>query len=184
MTYRELMGEIAALGFEETPTDTRIALFAVRRAIAGLFREYPALAVRTVRVGDAGEGRVILDLGALIPDLRELHGEITDGDGNAVPASEVVGKTLLLPPGFRTDLVIRYVRNPRLPDGNTPDEVLDVPREAEALVALLAASYLWLDSDPDKAQYYMSLYRDGLARLQLHAAHSHAAPYQITGWDA
>ena len=52
-----------------------------------------------------------------------------------------------------------------------------------AIVPLLAAAYVWLDDDAEKAQYYMSLYRDGMASLKLYSPRCVSTEYEdVTGW--
>ena len=45
------------------------------------------------------------------------------------------------------------------------DGRIDVPEECLALFPLLVCGYLWLDDEPDRAQYYMALYREGRSLL-------------------
>ena len=66
---------------------------------------------------------------------------------------------------------------------DTPDRELDIPKELESLVPLLAAAYVWLDDDADKAQYYMSLYRDGMSAVKLYTRRAVDTGFEnATGW--
>ena len=59
---------------------------------------------------------------------------------------------------------MRYSRKP-VPI-EKEDARVDIAPEAEPLLPLLGGAYLWLDDEPEKAQYYMLLYREGVNRLQ------------------
>ena len=60
---------------------------------------------------------------------------------------------------------------------------LDIPSELEHLVALVTASYVWLDDDPEKAQYYMSLYREGMSALKIYTRRAVDTAFtDATGW--
>jgi hypothetical protein len=46
------------------------------------------------------------------------------------------------------------------------DEEIELPLGCEHLLALLSASYIWLDDDAERAQYYMNLYREAMSSLK------------------
>ena len=62
------------------------------------------------------------------------------------------------------------------------DAVIDIPREAEVLLPLLTSAFMWLDDDPDKAQYYMALYQSTLLTVKATMNRKIDAKYSTNGW--
>ena len=78
---------------------------------------------------------------------------------------------------------VTYKRSPILPSTMGKDGEIDVSEEMAPLYPLLVASYLWLEDYPEKSQYYMSLYRDGLAVIKRYNSRSVEPEYRdVTGW--
>ena len=79
--------------------------------------------------------------------------------------------------------MLKYRCKPLFDIDTELDGELDIDPECEHLLALLSASYIWLDDDAEKAQYYMSLYREGMASLKLYSTRCVNAEYEdVTGW--
>lgn len=59
---------------------------------------------------------------------------------------------------------------------------IELDEDLCALLPLLVASYIWVDDDPEKAQYYMNLYRERAADIERRLYN--ATPIQINtnGW--
>jgi hypothetical protein len=104
-------------------------------------------------------------------------------DGYEINGARICADTLYLPSDFKGEVNILYKRRPEALCIDYPDAEIDIPRSTENLLPLLVASYLWLDDDPDKAQYYMQLYRDEMARLKRYIPSVIGGGYQdVTGW--
>ncbi len=104
-------------------------------------------------------------------------------DGSPVKEARLEGDRLLIPTSYEGELTIVYNRQPTAPDIDRPDEELDVPSCCAHLLPLLAASFVWLEDDTERAAYYMSLYRDGIARIANAARASVGAEFtDVTGW--
>ncbi len=112
------------------------------------------------------------DLANVIPDFLCAAGEAVDRLGNKIPGASISSGTLCLPYEYKGEAVIRYRKRAPRVSIDTPDVELNVPAELESLVPLLTAAYVWLDDSPDKAQYYMSLYRDGMSGVKLYTRRS------------
>lgn len=123
-----------------------------------------------------------LSLGALIPDLLTISEPLTDSCGRVIPDVKQIGESVTLPDGYSGEVVVRYHRAPLLPSGAYPDEPIDVPTECAELLPLLVASYIWLEDSPDTAQYYLSLYRDGMDTLRRRMPRRGAIKYETNGW--
>lgn len=71
----------------------------------------------------------------------------------------------------------------RMPKRLTLDcEVPDVRADAMHLLPLLTSAYVWLDSDREKALFYLSMYRDSLARALSNGRYAPNARYTGNGW--
>lgn len=107
----------------------------------------------------------------------------TDKDGYGIKDCRICGDILYLPSDFEGEVNILYKRRPGALTVDSPDEEIDIPKSAENLLPLLVASFLWLDDDPDKAQYYMQLYREEMTRLKRYIPSDIGGSYQdVTGW--
>ena len=99
-----------------------------------------------------------------------------------IPGALLFGDVMKIPTSYSGKVCVLYKRAPRAVSDDH-DAAIDIPAEYEHLLMLLSASYVWLDEDPDKAQYYMSLYRDGSAAAKLYSRNPTASTYlDVTGW--
>lgn len=122
-----------------------------------------------------------IDLGLLIPDLLSVSEMPRDEHGNVIQGAVIRADVLTLPDDYSGEVVIGYMRAPTLPSG-VSDEEIDVPRECAELLPLLVASYVWLEDSPDVAEYYYSLYRDGINTLARRMPRVRATKYETNGW--
>lgn len=123
-----------------------------------------------------------VDLKEKISDFLAPHEPPRDSLGNTVSGAEISSGTLTLPSDFSGYIRLRYLRSPRIPAREDRDIELDLPEEARELLPLLVASYLWLDDDPDKAEYYRALYTDGIKTLRQNVFRRLDTEYRTNGW--
>lgn len=128
-----------------------------------------------------GEDRCY-DLRALYPDILTPHSLPRTRDGATIGGSLIRDGIMYIPWGFSGEVQLTYRRAPYVATGDDMDEAIDISREVEELLPLLVASYLWLDDDSDKAQYYMSLYHRGMATVQATASTELGRAYTTNGW--
>jgi hypothetical protein len=124
----------------------------------------------------------ILDLAKLIPDFLSPDEPPRNKHGEPIFGAEIEGDRLILPNGFSGEVHIAYKRKPTLPAGTSQSEDIDVPEECAELLPLLVASYIWLDDEPERSQYYLSLYKDGINTLRRFAQRQVSASYESNGW--
>ncbi|MBE6644632.1 MAG: hypothetical protein E7612_04540 [Ruminococcaceae bacterium] len=106
----------------------------------------------------------------------------TDKNGIAIANSNVRGEILRVPDSYSGKIVITYKKAPQRLSGD-PDEDILLPCGCEHLLALLTASYIWLDDDADKASYYMGLYREAMAAVKFYDRTTVENSYHVTnGW--
>lgn len=123
------------------------------------------------------------DLGETFPDFLFALSAPTDGEGEKISGASVSSGTMYIPYGYVGEVVIEYRRRAPEVSVNAPDAQLDIPAELASLVPLLAAAYVWLDDDAEKAQYYMSLYRDGMSAVKLYTRRAVDTAFtDATGW--
>lgn len=122
------------------------------------------------------------DLRVLYPDILTPHSLPRTKDGVTISGSLIRDGVMYIPWGFSGEAQLTYRRAPYVATGDDMDEAIDISREVEELLPLLVASYLWLDDDSDKAQYYMSLYRSGMATVQATGATELGRAYTTNGW--
>lgn len=118
-----------------------------------------------------------------IPDFLFALSIPTDAVGKRIEGATIRSGILLVPYGYTGEISLEYRKKAPDVSINSPDAELDIPKELAPLVALLAAAYVWLDDDADKAQYYMSLYRDGISAVKLYTNRSvHTDFSDVTRW--
>ena len=97
---------------------------------------------------------------------------------------EEVGK-LLIPASAKGVFNICYNRKPKALDSADSEMAgtIDLPDELCAILPNLIASYIWVDDEPEKAQYYLSLYREQVAEIMQKEKVMRPVVYRnVTGW--
>ena len=105
-----------------------------------------------------------------------------DAHGNDIQGVILKEGSIILPLGYKGEVSINYRRIPTTFLAYSENSPVDVPKETEALLPLLTASFMWLDDDPDKAQYYMALYREGISGVKRYFNKELHNKYTTNGW--
>ena len=108
---------------------------------------------------------VSYDISALVPDFLSISRPPTDKNGTSIEGSEVIGGRIFIPYSYSGEITVYYRRRPHTVYIDSEEDI-DIPEESAWLLPLLVSAYLWLDDDGGKAQYYMQLYREGIAQIQ------------------
>ncbi len=123
------------------------------------------------------------DLQKYIPDFLSTLSVAHDANGKTIEGSSVCSGVLRVPYGYTGEIRLEYRKKAPEVSINSPDEELGIPKELEHLIALVTAAYVWLDDDAEKAQYYMSLYRDGMSGVKLYTRKSVDTKFNdVTRW--
>lgn len=103
-------------------------------------------------------------------------------DGAPISESSVFGKIMKIPDAYSGKIHLRYKKAPT--DINeSSDEEIAMPHGCEHLLPLLTAAFVWLDDDAEKAQYYMSLYKEAMAAVKYYERPLVDNSYRTTdGW--
>ena len=122
-----------------------------------------------------------IDLTSLVTDYMSPYTPPTDLRGNPITSATIINGVLSLPMSFSGEVNLTYrKRAPRL-DGDGDSEI-PLPSDVEPLLPIATAAFLWLDDEPDRAEYYMSLYREESAILRRYAARAIDTAYKHNGW--
>lgn len=116
-----------------------------------------------------------------IGDLAAFVALPTDSRGRYIPGASLRDGVLTLPFDYSGEVELIYKRRAPVISG-MGDEEIDIPPDTLAALPLLTAAFTWLDDDPDKAQYYMALYREIMADLRRYSARTAGAKYETDGW--
>ena len=114
--------------------------------------------------------------------FRAFSGYPKDSRGNTVKTVSLNDGRIIAPFDLRGELYLTYYRTPEPISGDNPNRSIDVSEECAPLLPLLTASFMWLDDDTQKAQYYMSLYRDLIANVRRYSTNKIDAKYSTNGW--
>ena len=115
-------------------------------------------------------------------DFRAFCAQPRDKEGNVVASVELIDGRIIAPFDYRGELYLTYYRTPREINKSLPNESIDISGECAPMLPLLTASFMWLDDDAGKAQYYMSLYRDLIANTKRYSTNKIDTVYRVNGW--
>lgn len=123
-----------------------------------------------------------IDLKSKIANFLAPYEAPKNEKGGSIPGAEINSGILTLPDSFSGYLRLSYLRTPKIPTHEDGDREIDMPEETRELLPLLVASYLWLDDDPEKAEYYRALYADGINTLRRNVFRRLDNVYKTNGW--
>lgn len=115
-------------------------------------------------------------------DFRSFCSKPCDKYGNPIDSVKLIDGRIHAPYEMTDEILLTYYRTPALITGDDQDSEIDISSECEPLLPLLTASFMWLDDDAAKAQYYMSLYRDLVANLRRYSTNKIDTAYSVNGW--
>ena len=114
--------------------------------------------------------------------FRSFSGYPTDKDGRVISSVTLADGRIRAPFDYRGELYLTYYRVPAPINADKPNDVIDVSDECAPMLPLLTASFMWLDDDAGKAQYYMTLYRDLIANVRRYSTNKIDTAYNGNGW--
>jgi hypothetical protein len=123
------------------------------------------------------------DLTKYIKDFHFATRMPTLSSGGALKMARLAGDKLTLPTEFDGEITVYYKRQPEKMDVSTAIIPIDIPKTFEHLLAILTASFVWLDDDEEKAAYYFRMYKEDAARLTRSIPKIMDNPVlDVTGW--
>lgn len=122
------------------------------------------------------------DVKSYTPDFLSFTSPPENEFGVAIPGASVCGGKMRIPIEYTGKIRLLYKAAP-IDIIGAADEDLVIPDGCEHLLSLLVASYVWLDDDAEKAQYYMNLYREAMAAVKFYDRAGVNTAYQdVIGW--
>ena len=130
------------------------------------------------------------DISALVTDFLSLSSQpIIEAENIKYinqPYGVEDGRIILLPHDIDGLYKIIYNKLPRKiisENGAANDESdIDLDEDLCALLPMLIASYIWVDDEPEKAQYYLALYRERVADIERRKYDVTPVPINFNGW--
>ena len=124
----------------------------------------------------------------IVFNLREMYGDFmafispaTDNFGNPIPDCILRNGCVELGGSYKGEFLLTYRRLPSVIVEDTKQ--IDIPNEYLHLFPLLVASYVWLDTDPDKAAYYKERYDEMMSLIRSENYQSIDTKYKCEdGW--
>lgn len=180
-------------GGEFLPDETmvRLRFEAPYRAHVRSVAMYDRLDGERVESIPAYEAFTRYDMGELAEDFHSLHVPPVLWEGNYLALHQGYrlenDRVILLPEDKPGVYRVIYRRRPvkvEVPDDVTEDmTVIDLDEDLCALLPLLIASYVWADDEPEKAQYYLTLYGERAAQIvSEHRNHEPVVIQDVNGW--
>lgn len=104
----------------------------------------------------------------------------TNEHGETIEGSYFRDDTLFIPCDYEGEIHLTYRRVPREIYTDAPNADIDLSPSLVHLLPLLTASYLWLDDDAAKAQFYMHMYMEGIRDVRINRPTSAEAEIKDT----
>lgn len=146
------------------------------------FVTYEGISAETDEIPD-GSSTVKYSASDMVSDLHSLIGVPTDGSGHPLPQIGIVSNTLYVPSCYTGNISFRYLKKAPTVTGADLDDELDIPEDCKEALALLIASYVYLDKDPKLAEHYGELYREAMSRSPKPTPITYSSGYRDTnGW--
>ena len=123
------------------------------------------------------------DIRRAAPDYLGACDSARDSSGRIIEGASICSGILSVPYSYEGEIVLKYRCKPPVDMDKEDDQTIDIDPECEHLLPLLVASYVWLDDDEEKAKYYLTLYREGMAALKLYSPSCINSEYEdVTRW--
>ena len=106
-----------------------------------------------------GSAMVKISVRESASDFLSFIGYPTDSKENELTFIKLDGGCLYIPFDYDGDIHLIYRRTHRTVMTDEPEREIDIPNEYSALLAPLVASYVYLDTDSERAELYGDLYR-------------------------
>ena len=121
------------------------------------------------------------EIGKYDRGVRRISLPPTTLEGRAIKGAEVEGLTVRIPKEYQGIFLLKYEKSPA--EITKEGKEIEIEERLFPLFSLLVCAYLWLEDEPERAQYYMALYREGRERMK-NAAISYTEPIDTDtlGW--
>ncbi len=132
---------------------------------------------------ELAEEYVKYDMRSLDPYFLAFLDEVRGFDGKRIQGSTSFSSIFKIPFDYEGEMLIKYKRRYKRLDIGDIDAVVDIDEECEHLLALLIASYLLSDDNPELSVYYMNLYKDAMTSVKIYNRKNPNFGYDdVLGW--
>lgn len=126
----------------------------------------------------------IVDMRKLVPDFLAFDSLPTDSSGELITDAVLCDGKISFCADFSGEVSLVYRKRALMPSLDTPDARIDVPDELAHLLPLMAAFFILLDDEPEKAAIYREMFDKALAKSERVKAEMNTARYLDTnGWS-
>ncbi|MBR4295758.1 MAG: hypothetical protein IKT56_02830 [Clostridia bacterium] len=108
---------------------------------------------------------IAYSLGRIFPDFSTLFERPKWSGGNTLTDFRIEDGCLSVPRDTAGDIELTYTPKIHEYTVNDNEDDVDLPDEYIGALKLLIASYVWLDDNADRAQYYKGLYNEEIALI-------------------
>lgn len=131
------------------------------------------------------------DISALVPDFLSLNSPPIKEEAECQYLNQGYdvegGRIILLPHDAKGLYKVIYKRKPQavINHGEAADDmtVLDLDEDLCALLPILVASFVWVDDEPEKAQYYLAIYQERAIDIERRIVSATPVPIKNSnGW--
>ncbi len=121
---------------------------------------------------------VIIDVRSYEKNFLAFVSTPKDERGKPIKGASVRGAVLTLPSDYSGRAYVIIKLSPAV--SGEPDEIIEMPECCEHLLPLLSAAYVWLEDNPEIAEYYMSLYREAMSAVKYYDRPQIDTGYEIS----
>ena len=188
MTLNELKTEVTKLGFERDVDDDENFILCANRALKIMLAERKitkTVLLNTVEYMNEENNEkqsYEIDFTKIYPDFVSFVNQIKGMKGEIIASIAASDGIIYVPVDFKGSILVTYQRLPEPMLASDGDIQIDMPRELEHVLPLLVASFLWLDDDEAKAQYYLAIYRDLMNTVRRYGNRCINTAYYGNGW--
>ena len=188
MTLNELKTEVTKLGFERDIDDDENFILCANRALKIMLAERKITKTVLLNTADYTSSKNAespfyeIDFTRIYPDFVSFVNQIKGMRGEIISSIVASDGILYVPTDFKGSILVTYQRLPETMLAADGDIQIDMPRELEHVLPLLVASFLWLDDDEAKAQYYLAIYRDLMNTVRRYGNKCIDTTYYGNGW--
>lgn len=121
------------------------------------------------------------DISLYAPMARMISAPPRTVAGEDIEGASVEGLCIRLPREYRGIFLVQYEKSPESIRQGRGE--IEIEERLFPLFALLVCAYLWLEDEPERAQYYMALYREGCERMKAaRPTYTEKRSTDVLGW--
>ena len=130
-----------------------------------------------------GDERTVIDLRKLLPDFLAFDSMPTGSDCELVTDVMLYDGKISFDAKFSGEVSLVYRKRALTPSLDTPDARIDIPDEYAHLLPFMAAFFILLDDEPEKAAIYREMFQEAITKTERVKTEMNTSCYLDTnGW--